>query len=175
MVQTCNAAMNYGNRNASSTYSVRDLARGYCGAVVTSCSIAIYTRTIFSPLLATSHGSRLIMVNAILNYLAAAFAGAFNLVLMRYKEWNEGIKVWNKEGTINYGKSVKAGRKALKETAFTRFFLPLPVLFIPAISHLILEKGGLIPKGLIGGKLLEIGLVCVGLGVGLPMSIALFN
>jgi len=46
--QTYNAGMNYGNRNASSPYTVKDLARGYSGAVVTSVSIAYFLRTYLS-------------------------------------------------------------------------------------------------------------------------------
>ena len=46
--QTYNAGMNYGNRNASSPYTTKDLARGYAGAVAVSVSIALYTRTIFA-------------------------------------------------------------------------------------------------------------------------------
>lgn len=36
--------MNYGNRNASSTLSNKDLAIGYSGAVAVSCSIALLSR-----------------------------------------------------------------------------------------------------------------------------------
>ena len=46
--QTYNAGINYGNRNASSTYTTKDLGRGYLGAVSVSVAIALFTRTIFS-------------------------------------------------------------------------------------------------------------------------------
>ena len=46
--QTYNAAINYGNRNASSNYTVSDLMKGYSGAVAVSVSIALFTRTIFA-------------------------------------------------------------------------------------------------------------------------------
>ena len=84
--QTYNAALNYGNRNASSPYKASDLLRGYFGAVVVSIGIAFFTRTIFAPLIMTLKGPKLVMMNALLNYFAGAFAGASNLVLMRYKE-----------------------------------------------------------------------------------------
>ena len=89
--QTYNAAINYGNRNASSTYTIADLLKGYTGAVAVSVSIALYTRTIFAPQLSSLRGSRLVIANACLNYLAGACAGASNLALMRWKEVREGI------------------------------------------------------------------------------------
>jgi hypothetical protein len=42
--------------------------------------------------------------------MAAAFAGFANCALMRQKELFEGISVYNKDGTVCYGKSVEAGK-----------------------------------------------------------------
>lgn len=136
--QTYNAGMNYGNRNASSTYTTKDLGRGYCGAVAVSVSIALFTRTIFAGQLSKLKGSKLVFVNAFLSYTAGALAGASNLVLMRQKELKEGITVQSQDGSVEYGKSIAAGKKAIKETAFSRVILPLPVLFFPAIGNAIL-------------------------------------
>lgn len=85
--------MNYGNRNASSTLSNKDLAQGYGGAVLISCSTAFISRTMFAKQLASLNGTRLIIASAFLNYFAAAFAGAANLVMMRQKELSDGINV----------------------------------------------------------------------------------
>lgn len=85
--------MNYGNRNASSTYAVRDLMRGYSGAVVTSMSIALISRMMLARRLAALSGARLILASACLNYFAAAFAGTANVALMRFKELQEGINI----------------------------------------------------------------------------------
>ena len=98
--------MNYGNRNASSEYTTSDLARGYSAAVVTSVSIALISRTLMAKQLASLKGPRLILTNAFLNWMAAAFAGFANCALMRQKELFEGISVYNKDGTVCYGKSV---------------------------------------------------------------------
>jgi hypothetical protein len=78
--------MNYGNRNASSTYTVTDLMRGYSGAVVTSMSIALISRMMLAQRLAALSGARLILASACLNYFAAALAGTANVALMRFKE-----------------------------------------------------------------------------------------
>lgn len=107
--QTYNAGMNYGNRNASSPYTNGDLARGYSGAVAVSVSIALFTRTIFAKQLVGMKGPKLVVANAFLNYIAGATAGACNLALMRSKELKDGILVTNEAGTVEYGKSKKAG------------------------------------------------------------------
>lgn len=85
--------MNYGNRNASSTYTITDLGRGYAGAVFVSVGIALFSRIAFASQLKKLDGSKQIIANAFLNYLAGAFAGASNLILMRFKETQDGIKI----------------------------------------------------------------------------------
>lgn len=115
------------------------------------------------------------MANAMLGYLAAAFSGASNLFLMRYRELENGIKVKNKEGDVVYGDSKVAGKRAIIDTAITRFFLPLPVLLFPAIANFFLGKANLLPKNVKVAKLLEIFLCISSLTVALPMSIAIFN
>lgn len=173
--QTYNAGMNYGNRNASSTLTNSDLAKSYSAAVGVSCSIAFVSRTILAVQLQKLKGPKLIIANAALNYFAAAFAGAANLIMMRQKELKDGINVQSEKGEKTYGKSVLAAQRAVKETALSRFVLPLPVLFFPAIANYGLVALGLIPKNLVAAKLLEASLCVCSLSVALPMSIALFQ
>ena len=173
--QTYNAAMNYGNRNASSPYTTSDLARGYAGAVAVSVSIAMTSRRMLASQLKQFKGAKLIILNALLNYLAGATAGASNLVLMRYKEIESGITVTNEKGDKEFGKSKAAGKKAIQETAISRFVLPLPVLFFPAVGNFILEKLRLWPKNMKLSKLIELSLCICSLSFALPMSIALFQ
>ena len=45
---------------------------------------------------------------------------------------------------------------------------------IPAATVLALAAIGIIPKGRIGKTALDLGSVCLGLGIGLPLSIAVF-
>ena len=120
-------------------------------------------------------GSKLILANACLNYFAAAFAGAGNLILMRFKELEEGINIQDESGTVTYGKSKVAGQRAIFETAVSRFILPLPVLFFPALMNFGLEKLRLWPKHNVASKLLELALCTASLTFALPMSIALFQ
>lgn len=78
--------------------------------------------------------------------MAAAFAGASNLILMRFKELQEGINVQNELGDENYGKSKVAANKAIMQTAISRFVLPIPVLFFPALCNYLMERVKLWPK-----------------------------
>lgn len=75
---------------------------------------------------------------------------------------------------MTYGKSKLAAKRAITETAVSRFVLPLPVLFFPAIMNYALVKVKLWPRNIVAGKLLETVLCCTSLAVALPMSIALF-
>jgi len=95
---------------------------------------------------------------------------------MRWKEVKEGVDVQNDSGDKTYGKSVVAGKQAIAQTAFSRFVLPLPVLFFPAIANYGLVKARLWPhKVPAAGKLIELALCCMSLTVALPLSIAMFR
>ena len=81
----------------------------------------------------------------------------------------------NEAGTVTYGKSKKAGWKAITETGLSRVALPLPVLFFPAVMNSLLTRARLMPKNVVLQKLIEMFL-CVGtLTFALPMSIAIFK
>lgn len=94
--------------------------------------------------------------------------------MIRQKELQEGINVFDEKGETTLGKSKTAAKRAIMETATTRFLLPLPVLFIPALANFALLKMRLWPKNIVAGKLIETALCCGSLAVALPMSIALF-
>lgn len=115
------------------------------------------------------------IVNAALNYFAAALAGASNVALMRSKEITEGIDIKDAKGEKVLGRSKIAAKRAVRETALTRMVLPAPVLFFPAVASALLNKFHLFPKHVVGGKLVEAALCVFSLSVALPMSIALFQ
>lgn len=173
--QTYNAGLNYGNRNASSNLTNQELATGYLSAVFVSCSTAIVSRMALANKLAQLKGPRLIIASAALNYSAAALSGAANLFMIRRKEMSTGISVQDETGEKTYGTSKLAAKRAVQETAFTRFFLPGPVLFFPALANFAIHGVGLWPKHNVASKLMEASLCALSLSVGLPMSIALFQ
>ena len=167
--------MNYGNRNASSQYTTKDLGRGYAGAVFVSCGLALITRTMFAKQIGKFTGAKLVVANASLSYICAAPAGAANVTLMRYKEVDQGIMVQNRKGDVEYGKSKQAGKNAIRETAISRCVLPIPVLFLPSVFNGILSKLRLMPKNQAASKLIELSFVLCSLTFALPMSIAMFE
>lgn len=95
--QSFNAGLNYGNRNASSTYTVSDLVKGYCAAVGSSVSTALLLRYLFKPLVSKieraggSHSSKIILVNALVASIAGGTASFLNTYFMRRSEMNQGI------------------------------------------------------------------------------------
>jgi len=78
--------MNYGNRNASSDYTEMDLAKGYLGAVVSSAGVALTSRKLLASYLLHGNAPSFLIINGLLNYLAAAIPGPINLAIMRWKE-----------------------------------------------------------------------------------------
>ena len=95
--------MNYGNRNASSALTNRDLALSYSCEVAVACSTALFSRMYLAKSLAKMSGPKLIMASAALNFSAAALSGAANLVMMRQKELKTGISVQDQSGETTYG------------------------------------------------------------------------
>ncbi len=153
----------------------QNLLKGYLGAVFVSVSISLSSRILLANYLSKLKGSKMILANAFLGYLAAAIPGTSNLVIMRFKEMQEGIKVQNKEGDVTYGVSKVAAKKAILETAVSRFVMPLPVLFFPTLVNMALERGNLWPKNNKVSKALELFLCICSLTFALPMSVALFH
>lgn len=68
-----------------------------------------------------------------------------------------------------------AGKKAVMETAMSRFVMPFPVLFVPTILNYLLSKARLLPRNTIARNCLELSFCTVSLLVGLPLSVALFK
>ena len=80
--QTNAASMNYGNRNASSSYTNQDIGRGYAGAVTAALTIVFFTRTYLAKTLLTLKGSKLMFANTFLNFFSAACSNTVNCCIM---------------------------------------------------------------------------------------------
>ena len=68
-----------------------------------------------------------------------------------------------------------AGKRAIYETAISRFVLPAPVMFVPTILNFCMTKLRLMPKHQILRNTLELSFCTLSLLVGLPLSVALFK
>lgn len=75
--------------------------------------IAIVSRTMVADKLKNFKGSRFLVLNAMLNFLATSSTGALNCMLMRWKETKIGVDITNQKGDIVYGKSREAGKQAV--------------------------------------------------------------
>ena len=92
--------MNYGNRNASSTYTTEDIVKGYSAACSTSIILALGIRKGLEPWTKGMKGSKLIVANSISTFFACTTAGAVNALLMRQKELYSGVDVVTDDGQV---------------------------------------------------------------------------
>lgn len=96
--QTYNAGMNYGNRNASSPNSTKDLLFGYSLAVASSIGVSLGLKKLSYSFTRNMAGGSMILANSIITYLAVATAGFLNSYCMRMGEMDKGIKVTDEAG-----------------------------------------------------------------------------
>lgn len=165
--------MNYGNRNASSPNTTKDLLFGYSMAVASSIGVSLGLRKLSHNLTKNLHGGNMILANSLISYIAVATAGFLNSFCMRMGEMEKGIKITDKEGE-DMGISKVCAKKAVIQTAFSRIVLSFPIFTIPGVAMLLLDKGGLIPKRRAPRTLVELGVVSFALWVALPLSVSLF-
>jgi hypothetical protein len=161
--QCYNASLNYymGSKGEDNT---KQLTISFLFAVSTSVAAAFLLKRILG-----NTGTSL-PKNIIQRIAPTCIAGFLNLFFMRSSYFTEGIPFSDKVGKP-LGVSKTIGTKAMLEGAISRFILPMPlVLAIICISRLV--KMGI--RG-IPLKFLEISLSTAFIGVGLPLSIALFN
>lgn len=100
--QTYNAGMNYSNWNATSQYSNIDVLKAYLSAVIISGSISYLGQEIlFKPWVENfkTRGTQR-LARSIFCFIAVAASGISNLILIRRKELNEGIYIYDKESGV---------------------------------------------------------------------------
>ncbi|CAL1530195.1 unnamed protein product [Lymnaea stagnalis] len=170
--QSHNACVNYANRNATKPTPVKRFVLGYTGAVTAAVTIAVGLSSLIRRANRFGHTTKL-LIQRFVPFPAVATASTCNVLLMRNSELYEGIEVVDKNNNV-VGASRVAAKKALKETALTRMFLPAPILIIPPIIMSMLEK----KKFLIRNPRLHLpinAVVCtLAFGFALPVAIALF-
>lgn len=105
--------MNYGNRNASSTYTSKDIGIGYSIAVASSIAVAMGLRKLLSPYTRGLKGGPQIVASALIAYCSVSSAGFLNAFFMRKAETKTGIDILDQNGTSR-GKSPLCAKKAVK-------------------------------------------------------------
>ncbi|OAQ70023.1 mitochondrial cation transporter [Pochonia chlamydosporia 170] len=143
--QSLNVAINSANANKSSPMSTATLAKSYAVAVSASCSVALGLNSLV-PRLRVTPATRNIL-SRLVPFAAVATAGALNAYLMRRGEITTGIDVrpvlsedqkrkLQEEGKSerdvpSLGRSQKAAKLAVYETAASRVFNSSPIMIIP--------------------------------------------
>jgi tricarboxylate carrier len=169
--QTHNACVNYANRNASQPTKTEDLVTGYLGAVAASVSIAVGLNQLVKRARITEQLRT--MLSRFVPYPAVATASTANMLLMRRTELKNGIAIKDHEGTV-HGFSQKAAETAIFQTMLSRVVLPAPLLLIPPLAMMAIEKTPLL-RLLPRARLPVEATVCVlSFVFGLPFAISLF-
>ena len=97
--QTYNAQMNYFNRNATSSYTVEDILKGYASAVTVSITLGLCLQALFRPKIDKISSAPLqLLARSVLTGIAAGSAGSANVLMMRQKELKAGVEVFDEEG-----------------------------------------------------------------------------
>lgn len=146
--QSLNVAINSSNANKSSPMTMSTLAKSYGVAVTASCSVALGLNALV-PRLKVAPSTRNIL-KRLVPFAAVATAGALNAYLMRRGEIQTGIDVrpvlseaekkklleeGKSEGDVpSLGRSRKAAKIAVYETAASRVINNTPIMIIPAMT-----------------------------------------
>ena len=143
--QTYYVGVNYANRNASSKFTNQDLVMSYFAAVMASIGVGLGVKKFIEPFKSSFSGSKAFFFMFTISFIANSAANGTNLMIIRSKEFKEGIPVTTESGE-EVGVSQKVGRSAVLQTALTRCLMPILPLGMPTISFFLLDKMGMIPK-----------------------------
>lgn len=145
-------AINSANANKSTPLSTAQMAKSYLMAVSASCSVALGLNALVPRLRNISPSTRLIL-SRLIPFAAVSSASALNVFLMRGEEIRRGIDVYpvlseeekkkreeTGEPVRSLGKSKKAATIAVSETAISRVLNATPIMVLPPLVLVQLEK-----------------------------------
>lgn len=107
-------------------------------ATAISCSIAYGLNSLVPRLRRLNPTTRTVLTRLV-PFAAVVSAGMANVFVMRFEEYFHGIYVKDQDGTI-LGTSKKAGLLAVSETAASRALNATPVMAIPPLILLRLQR-----------------------------------
>ncbi|KAI9893302.1 MAG: putative alpha-isopropylmalate carrier [Vezdaea aestivalis] len=174
--QSLNVAINNANANKSTPLSTQTLAQSYFLAVSASCSVALGLNALVPRLTRLSPAARTVM-GRLVPFAAVASAGALNVFLMRGEEIRRGIDVFGKEvggQEENLGKSKIAAKKAVGETALSRVLNATPIMVIPPLVLVKLQKTDLLKRRPGLTLPLNLGLILATSIFALPLALGAF-
>lgn len=181
--QSLNVAVNYSNANKSTPLSWGKIAQSYFIAVGASCGVAVGLNSIVPRLKNISPSTRLIL-GRLVPFAAVASAGFLNVFLMRGQEMRTGIDVYpvrhapdgkpssDEDGSL--GKSKKAATLAVAETALSRVLNSSPIMIIPPLILVRMQKGEWLRKNPRYTTPVNLALITVVSYAVLPLALAVF-
>ena len=150
--QSLNVAINNANANKSTPLSTSTMVQSYLLAVSASCSVALGLNAAVPRLKRLSPGAKTVLARLV-PFAAVASAGALNVFLMRGEEIRQGIdifptltedekaqKVEDGSEVPSLGKSKKAARLAVGETALSRVLNSTPIMVLPPLILVRLQE-----------------------------------
>lgn len=153
--QSLNVAINNANANKSTPLSVSKITQSYFLAVGASCSVALGLNALVPRLKRVSPATKTVLTRLV-PFAAVASAGALNVFLMRGEEMRQGIDVYpvlseadkakltaegkSESSVASLGKSKKAATLAVSETALSRVLNSSPIMVIPPLILVRLQK-----------------------------------
>lgn len=181
MNQSLNVAINNANANKSSPLPYSTIAKSYIAAVSVSCSVALGLNSLIQRLKSPS-GTTKRVLSRLTPFAAVTSASALNVLLMRSDEVRQGINIYplrsqtsqSDEPMQPLGKSQRAAWVAISETAISRVLNAAPVMIIPPLILLRMERLALLrayPSLLVP---VNLGLIFSTSLVVLPLAIAVF-
>lgn len=101
--------VNYGNRNASSKTNWEEIGKSYVVAMTASIGVSLVIRKLIALRVGNVKGAKGIIYNSISAFFAVSTAGFLNAYLMRLKELDTGIDIYEPDHPeIIVGKSKAA-------------------------------------------------------------------
>ncbi|KAI4236684.1 MAG: hypothetical protein LQ352_007983 [Teloschistes flavicans] len=184
--QSLNVAINSANANKSTLMSTSTMVQCYFLAVSASCTVALGLNSLVPSLKRLSPTTRTILTRLV-PFAAVASAGALNVFLMRGEEIRRGIDVFPslnedqktllaKEGKDieSLGKSKRAATLAVGETAVSRVLNATPIMVLPPLILVRLQKTGFLKQRPRMVLPVNLGLILTTSIFALPLALAAF-
>ncbi|OCL06045.1 Tricarboxylate/iron carrier [Glonium stellatum] len=184
--QSLNVAINSANANKSTPLSTETLIKSYFLAVSASCGVALGLNALVPRLKRLSPAARTTL-GRLVPFAAVASAGALNVFLMRGEEIRRGIDVFPvlseeekrkvEVGDIevkSLGKSKKAAKLAVGETALSRVMNATPIMVLPPLILVRLQRTEWLKQRPRMVLPVNLGLILTTSIFALPLALAVF-
>ncbi|XP_071948656.1 sideroflexin-1-like isoform X2 [Antedon mediterranea] len=163
--QSFNAIVNYTNRSGDSPIPVNTLLASYLMATGGAVSTALVLNSQVKKLPK--------IVGRYVPFAAVAAANCINIPMMRQREIQNGIPVFDVNGN-RLGDSKIAAKYSIFQVVVSRIGMALPGMAIPPLLMVRLEKGSFLKRFPVMNAPIQVGLVGLCLVFATPLCCALF-